>query len=269
MDIESLNIERGKIYGLIGDNGAGKTTLFRLLTGMEFPSSGMVIHDDAMKNISALIEQPAVDEELSGYDNLKYVSILCGYKHDKEIQEKLRLVKLYEERKKKVKEYSLGMKQRLGIAMALMNEPDLLFLDEPLNGVDPKGVVEFREMIKSIHANGVTVVISSHILSELQKLATDFLFLKKGKLVKQLTRSEMESFQSEKYVINVENSEEALRIIECMGGNAEINCEGNVVVEMTDLDIREIVDALERSGVKMREFYKQKIELEEVYKDIM
>ena len=172
----SLNIEKGKVYGLLGPNGAGKSTTLKMITGVLKPTSGEIYFDGkpwtrkALSEIGALIENPPIYENLSARENLKVRSLLIGM-DDQRIDEVLQIVSLTNTGKKKAGQFSLGMKQRLGIAMALLGEPKLLILDEPTNGLDPIGIEELRELIRSFPAQGITVILSSHILSEVQLLA--------------------------------------------------------------------------------------------------
>lgn len=187
----SINVPKGSIYGFLGPNGAGKSTTMRLLTG--------IIPDDSLSikifgeeinqqlpyvfdKIGALVESPALYLHLSGYDNLQYIAKIRSVSNEK-INELLRLVGLYEFRKQKVSQYSLGMKQRLAIASALMGDPELLLLDEPVNGLDPNGIVEIRKLLVKIsQEKGVTIFISSHLLGEIEKMCTHVGIISKGKL---------------------------------------------------------------------------------------
>lgn len=172
----SLNIEKGKIYGLLGPNGAGKSTILKMLTGIFKPTAGEVYFNgkpwsrEALSDIGALIENPPIYENLSARENLKVRALLLGVK-EKRIDEVLEIVSLSHTGRKKAGQFSLGMKQRLGIAMALLGEPKLLILDEPTNGLDPIGIEELRELIRSFPSQGITVILSSHILSEVQLIA--------------------------------------------------------------------------------------------------
>ncbi|MDY3250459.1 MAG: lantibiotic protection ABC transporter ATP-binding protein [Candidatus Choladocola sp.] len=172
----SLNIEKGKVYGLLGPNGAGKSTTLKMITGVLKPTAGEICFNGkpwnkaALSEIGALIEHPPIYENLSARENLKVRSLLLGT-DDKRIDEVLQIVSLTNTGKKKAGHFSLGMKQRLGIAMALLSEPKLLILDEPTNGLDPIGIEELRELIRSFPAAGITVILSSHILSEVQLIA--------------------------------------------------------------------------------------------------
>ena len=172
----SLNIEENSIYGLLGPNGAGKSTILKMVTGILKPTSGRIEFDghtwkrNDLKYIGALIEMPPLYENLTAYENLKVRTNILGLP-DKRIDEVLQIVSLTETGKKRAGQFSLGMKQRLGIAIALLNNPKLLILDEPTNGLDPVGIEELRELIRSFPQKGITVILSSHILSEVQQMA--------------------------------------------------------------------------------------------------
>jgi len=206
LDGVNLTIEKGDIYGFIGKNGAGKTTLIRLITGVAEPTSGSftlfgqrepkaIIK--ARSKMAAVVESPALHLNLSAYDNLKLQCILLGIKenHSQVIQrtlEKVDLASLLIEKKKKAKNFSLGMRQRLGIAMALINNPEFLILDEPNNGLDPEGIRDMRTLLLKLNqTEGLTILVSSHILSELSKLATRYGFIHQGRLLKEITSAEL------------------------------------------------------------------------------
>jgi ABC-2 type transport system ATP-binding protein len=206
LDGVNLTIEQGDIYGFIGKNGAGKTTLIRLITGVAEATSGsfsLFGETDpkrlvkARSRIAAVVESTALHMNLSAYDNLKLQCILLGIPqpHDvviKQTLDKVDLASLLVEKKKKAKNFSLGMRQRLGIAMALINQPEFLILDEPNNGLDPEGIRDMRELLLKLNKEeGLTILISSHILSELAKLATRYGFIDKGKLLKEITSADL------------------------------------------------------------------------------
>lgn len=193
LDIDSLEIEEKSIYGLIGKNGAGKSTLMKLILGLVKKDGGEIKvfgcelnsknQKDFNKNLGALIENPSFYDHLTGYENLEIISSLKGV-DKKEISKTLDLVGLKNVEKKKAREYSLGMKQRLGIAIALIGNPKLLILDEPINGLDPQGIEEMRNLFKNIVKNTSTsILISSHILDEIEKISTHIGILKDGKLM--------------------------------------------------------------------------------------
>ena len=172
----SLNIEKNSVYGLLGPNGAGKSTTLKMITGILKPTSGSIEFDghlwkrNDLEHIGALIEMPPLYENLTAYENLKVRTTLLGL-DDARINEVLQIVQLTNTGKKRAGQFSLGMKQRLGIAITLLNHPKLLILDEPTNGLDPVGIEELRELIRSFPAKGITVILSSHILSEVQQTA--------------------------------------------------------------------------------------------------
>ena len=197
----SLSIPTGAIYGLIGNNGAGKTTLMSILATLQKPTSGTIKRTKDLK-IGVLIESPAFYPMLSAYENLKYQKKLLGAT-DTDIKQLLSLVGLSDSRKA-VRNYSLGMKQRLGVAMALVDNPDFLILDEPLNGLDPDGIRDMRLLIVELNQKyGKTILISSHVLGELQKISTHYGFLKNGTLIKEFSndilKTDLETFYFENF----------------------------------------------------------------------
>lgn len=183
----SLQIERNSVYGLLGSNGAGKSTLLKIISGITHKSSGEIYFDghewsrEDLGNIGSLIEIPALYENLSAWENLKVRTLLLNLP-DARIEEVLDLVGLENTGEKKSRDFSLGMKQRLGIAIALLNRPKLLILDEPTNGLDPLGIQELRKMVRSFPDQGISVILSSHILSEIQQMADHVGIIDKGKL---------------------------------------------------------------------------------------
>ena len=200
----SMHVPKGAIYGFVGKNGAGKTTLIRLITGLQMPTSGSYElygrqsgEKDIAKSrrrVGAVVETPSIYQNMTARQNLIQQSILLGLPSYEGIDEILDLVGLSNTGKKKVKNFSLGMKQRLGIAVALIGSPDFLILDEPVNGLDPQGIVEIRELILKLNREKqITFVISSHILDELSKLASHYGFIDKGSIVKEISAKEMEA----------------------------------------------------------------------------
>jgi ABC-2 type transport system ATP-binding protein len=197
----SINVRKNTIYGLLGPNGAGKSTFLKIITGMISPSSGELYFDgkpwkrkDLLK-IGALIEEPPVYENLTAFENLKVRALLYNLPNSR-IEEALKLVGLTNTGKKKARQFSMGMKQRLGIAIALLNNPALLILDEPTNGLDPIGVQDLRRLILSFPQKGITVILSSHILSEVEQIADDIGIIANGKLWYQDTVHKNENLES-------------------------------------------------------------------------
>lgn len=200
----SMHVPKGSIYGFVGRNGAGKTTLIRLLCGLQEPTSGSFSlygisnnHPDIIKSrrrIGAVVETPSIYMDMTAEDNLKQQYLILGLPSFDGIPELLKLVGLENTGKKKAKNFSLGMKQRLGIAIALAGDPDFLILDEPTNGLDPQGIVEMRELILKLNKEQqITVLISSHILDELSRLATHYGIIDHGQIVKELSSEELEA----------------------------------------------------------------------------
>lgn len=203
----SLNVKKGDIYGLVGKNGAGKTTLMRLILSMLSADSGAIEISDRMmedKKIGALIENPAFYPYLSVKENLDYYRILKNIKDKDCVDEVIESVGLKDAYHKKFKQLSLGMKQRLGIGLALLGTPELLILDEPINGLDPEGIVEMRELfLQKNRAEGVTILISSHILAELSQVANRFGFLDHGILLEEVTKEQIKDVSLEDYFLSL------------------------------------------------------------------
>ena len=213
----SINVPKGSIYGFLGPNGAGKSTTMRLLTGIipddsnsiflfEKPIESQI--PDVFFKVGALVESPALYLHLSGYDNVKYIALLRQVPLSK-IDEVLELVDLTAHKRQKAKQYSLGMKQRLAIAMALLSEPELLFLDEPVNGLDPNGIVEIRKLLVKINKEkGVTIFVSSHLLSEIEKMCTHIGIISKGTLKYEGTMEDLSrKFETCKIQITLDEAE--------------------------------------------------------------
>ena len=199
VDNFDLTVHKGRICGLIGPNGAGKTTIMRMLAGITLKDSGEISFfgksenlDENRKRMSFMIEAPIVDPAMTARENLAYLRYVRGVADERRIDEVLDFVGLSNTGKKRVKNFSLGMKQRLGIAMAILSKPEILILDEPVNGLDPEGIVDVRLMLKKLaEEDGVSIIISSHLLSELSELCTDFTLINHGKLIESFTADEL------------------------------------------------------------------------------
>lgn len=223
-----MNIPKGSIYGFVGKNGAGKTTLIRLICGLQEPTSGGYTlygrkNTDkeivkARRRIGAVVETPSLYLDMSADENMKYQYRLIGNPDYSTIPELLKLVGLENTGKKKARNFSLGMKQRLGIAIALAGNPDFLILDEPINGLDPQGIVEIRELILKLNNEmGITVLISSHILGELSKLATHYGFIDRGSIVSEISAEELESRCRKRIRVKVDNVESLIGYLDGKG----------------------------------------------------
>lgn len=227
LDNLSMHVPKGSIYGFVGRNGAGKTTLIRLICGLQEPGSGSYtlygIRNDSndiiksRRRIGAVVETPAVYLNMTAEENLKQQYLILGLPSFDGIPELLKLVGLENTGRKKVKHFSLGMKQRLGIAVALAGNPDFLVLDEPVNGLDPQGIVEMREMILKLNREKqITVLISSHILDELSRLATHYGIIDRGRMVKEFSAEELDAACRKCVRMEVSNTSVLARVLDEM-----------------------------------------------------
>ena len=221
----SLTIREGDIYGLIGKNGAGKTTLLKLITQLIEPTSGTISlfgsstdkeRSIALKRTGSVIEIPVAYDQLTASENLRYYCKLRGIVHaEKIIQDTLSLVHLTDTGSKKFKKFSLGMKQKLGIAIAILSKPDFLILDEPINGLDPLAIIEFRQLIQNLNKEyGMTIIISSHILSELYQIATRFSFLDNGMFIREISKHEFDQLNNDFIILETTEIEKASQFLQ-------------------------------------------------------
>ena len=262
----NITINKGDIYGLIGRNGAGKTTLMKVITTLTNKTNGefyLFDKDDSdltetKRRIGCLIENPAFFENLTAYQNLKYYAIQKGIDDYSQINKILDLVKLSDSKNKKFKTFSLGMKQRLGIAFAMLDNPDFVILDEPINGLDPIGISELRETLKKLNEeSNITMLISSHILSELYLLANRFCFIEKGKIIKELSKEELDVECSRVIVIKTNNVKETCLILE-----KELNTKNYKVIDKHEV---RLYDYLDNSGKVNKELAKNDIDVISIY----
>ena len=243
VDYISINVREGEIYGFLGLNGAGKTTLIRLLLGMIKPDSGSISlfgHNakqgsDIWNNVGYLVETPYAYPNLTVKENLEVFYQLRGLNDRKQIDKIISVLQLDQYKNKKAKYLSLGNSQRLGLAKALLHNPKLLILDEPINGLDPAGIVEVREFLKDLVKNhNTTIFLSSHILSEISKVATRIGIVHEGQLIKEINTSELEDQIIKKLCVNTNENQKALQILNENGFNASIN--GNGLIESTEIN---------------------------------
>ena len=254
-----MHVPKDSVYGLIGRNGAGKTTLMRLLTGVQRESGGSYSLFGVDKNspeikkerrrIGAMIESPSIFLDLSAEENLKMQYRILGLPSFSSIPEILDLVGLSDTGKKKVSSFSFGMKERLGIAMALAGHPDILILDEPINGLDPEAIVEMRELIIRLNRKmHMTIIVSSHILDELSKVATYYGFLDDGVMVKEISAEEMAKECRKAMRIKVESIEKAALALSLSGWEYSVVDDDTLDV-YGEIKIKDVVDCLKDAGI--------------------
>lgn len=266
----SIDVKSNQIYGLVGKNGAGKTTLMKCLLGLLPGSSGQIKMfeidklDEGRRRTGALIEEPGFFKNLTGYQNLMYFSKAFGINDSAEVLRLLQLLKLSEAKDKKYKNYSLGMKQRLGIALALIGDPDLLVLDEPINGIDPEGIVEMRNLFKSlVYDQGKTIIISSHILSEVENLCDNIAIIEKGQVIDVIENHSTKN-QMTKYVtsLSTDNNEKAKEIL--TKENISFKEDKCLIIE-GDINTSRILKLMTENDLEIIEFARKKESLEEYY----
>lgn len=271
----SLHIKKGDVYGLIGRNGAGKTTVLKMICGLSGPTSGSVTFlgktgaelSKVMNKIGALIESPGLFPKMSAYQNIKTKCILAGKNDDEYIMSLLKQVGLEKVGKKPAQSFSLGMKQRLGIALALVGDPEFIVLDEPINGLDPQGIAEMREIIHNLSkVRGMTVIVSSHILDELAKVADSFGIINDGKLIDEFTIEELES-RCSKYVLLKTGDLEKTRAVLSENGIDRYTVEenGDIRINSSIEDTSKLIAALVGAGVAVYELASVQGTLEQYY----
>lgn len=280
LDNVNVNIKEKDIYGLIGRNGAGKTTLMRVISTLTSKTSGSFNlfnssdNDitETKKRIGCLIETPAFFPNLTAYGNLKYYSIQKGITDLSKITKALEIVNLNNTGKKKFKTFSLGMKQRLGIAFAILDNPDFIILDEPINGLDPIGIGELRDTFKRLNEKeNMTILISSHILSELYLVATKFGFIENGKLVKELTKEELDIECSKTLVIKTPNIKKATSVIEKYLKTNNYKLISNNEIRLFDYldNPAKVTKSLCENDVDVMSIYETGLSLEEYFKEVV
>ena len=274
-----MHVKQGDIYGFIGRNGSGKSTTLKMLCGLAFPTQGSIrvfgqslSRESVRKRIGVLIESPGLEGGRSAYENMYLKTSLMGIVDpDKEIRELLTLTGLNPDNKKLVKRYSMGMKQRLGIAMALLGGPDLLILDEPINGLDPEGMNQLRTLLVDLNQKkGVTILVSSHILGELSKMATRYGIIKDGCLVKEISKEELSAECKDYLYLKTSDSkmaavllEEKLRI-----RNYEVRPEGEIRIYQK-ADSGQITTVMTSAGISVFAIYGHQQDLEGYFLDLM
>ena len=274
----SMHVERGKIYGLLGKNGAGKTTTMCMLLNLTYPSSGEIYlfgknpkndSNGTYSKIGSIIETPGFYENLTAYENLKIIAKLRGNFNPANINAVLEMVNLENEKSKKYKDFSLGMKQRLGIAAAIMHSPELLILDEPINGLDPFGIKEIRNLLKRLaHEFGITILISSHILSEIENIADVIGFMDEGVLIEEISKEELYNRLDKFVEFEVSNPDLAVNIFNELelNENDDFTVSGNTINLYTHLELRDKFNELfVKAGIDVRKVNLCEENLEEFF----
>lgn len=275
----NMHVPKGSIYGLIGKNGAGKTTLIRIICGLQKPTSGTYtiygISNDSKKiieerkRIGAIIETPSICFDMTAEENLKEQYKVIGLPSYDGINELLKLVELDKTGKKTAKHFSLGMKQRLGIAIALVGNPDILILDEPINGLDPEGIIEVRELILKLNKEkGITFLISSHYLDELAKVATCYGFIDNCKIVKEISSRELEKNFTKRIQIKVSDIKECIRYLEEQNLSYKVISADTVNI-YEKINVSELVIALSKRNCTVNDFNEQGESLENYFLNLV
>ena len=275
----NMHIEKGAIYGLIGKNGAGKTTLIRLICGLQNPTNGTytiygIPNTDKQilnvrKRMGAIIETPSIRLDAIAEDNLKEQYRIMGLPSLDNLQEILKLVGLMDTGKKRAKHFSLGMKQRLGIAIALVGNPDFLILDEPINGLDPEGIIEIRELILKLNKErGITFLISSHYLDELSKIATDYGFIENGHMIQEISKEELEKKCKKRIELEVSNVKECVKYFEEKQFPYEVISNEKIYL-YHKMNITELAIALSEKNCIINKFEEKEESLESYYINLM
>lgn len=274
VDCLDLKIKKGDIYGFLGPNGAGKTTTIRMLLGLMKPTSGTIeiFQKDLrterisiLKRVGSLVENPSYYPHLTAYENLEAVRKILGVSKSR-IYEVLKIVRLTDVANKKVKGFSLGMKQRLGIATALLGEPELLILDEPTNGLDPSGIIEIRRLIKRLSTEyGITILISSHLLAEIDQIATTVGIVVKGKLIFQDSIEIMRQFAQKNIILKVNDGEKAWRALLAKGIKSDYHDQQLLLLEHSNEKVADVVRILVEDGFSIYRVEEEKRSLEDIF----
>lgn len=275
-----MTVYRKDIYGLIGRNGAGKTTLMKMVTGLaqktegDFEVFGKNSNEyvSEKKRVGCLIENPAFFPNLTAYQNLRYYAYQKGITDLKQIDDALDSVKLTDVRNRKFRKFSLGMKQRLGIAFAMLDNPDLIILDEPINGLDPIGISELRDTFRRLNEErGITLVISSHILSELYAVANRFLFIDKGIVLKEVTKAELDFECSRCIVVKTNDTKRGATMLEELLGinDFKVIDEKEIRIYAPNIKSVDVNCALVNGGLDISEIFESGVSLEDYFKQLV
>ena len=278
VDKVNLFVPEGSIFGFVGENGAGKTTIMRLLTGLSEPSGGSYkLFDisntdrkiyETRSHISAIVESTSLIPTMNAMENLKFAYLYLGLSQEIDFNQLLKTVGLIDVGNKKVKDYSLGMRQRLGIALALLNEPRLLLLDEPMNGLDPEGIAELRELLINLNKKGITILISSHILSELEKIATHYGILSHGRLIKTITSEELHNDvrKSKQFVFKqIDGIEKVLKLEKIK----DYKITNNTLTIFNEFDLSSLINSLVKNNYNIIDIISKDESIEDYYLSLL
>lgn len=279
LDGLTMHVPKGAIYGFVGRNGAGKTTLIRLICGLQRPTAGSYTLygvdsgsrelGRVRRRMGAVVETPSIYLDLTAEDNLKEQYRVLGMPSDDGVGALLKLVGLEDTGKKKARNFSLGMKQRLGIAVALAGDPDFLVLDEPVNGLDPQGIIEIRELILKLNRErNITVLISSHILDELSKLATHYGFIDSGRMVKEISAAELEAACRKCVRLDVSDTKALARVLDGMGVEYQIWSD-NLADVFSQVNLTKLTLALDGEGCELRSAHERDESLESYFVNLV
>lgn len=270
----SMKIPRGSIYGLVGKNGAGKTTLIRLVCGLQHPSGGSYTLfgqstdggiESSRRRMGAVVETPSIYSDMTAEDNLKIQYRVLGLPSFDGIPELLKLVGLEDTGRKKAGKFSLGMRQRLGIAVALAGNPDFLVLDEPVNGLDPQGIIEVRELLLKLNRERqITVLISSHILDELSRLATHYGFIDSGHMVREISAEDLEAASRKCVRVKVTDVEVLVQVLDGLGLEYKIVSDSQADI-FGQVNVSQLVLALSEKGCQVCSMHERDESLESYY----
>ena len=278
VDKVNLFVPEGSIFGFVGENGAGKTTIMRLLTGLSEPSGGSYkLFDisntdrkiyETRSHISAIVESTSLIPTMNAMENLKFAYLYLGLSQEIDFNQILKTVGLIDVGNKKVKDYSLGMRQRLGIALALLNEPRLLLLDEPMNGLDPEGIAELRDLLINLNKKGITILISSHILSELEKIATHYGILSHGRLIKTITSEELHNDvrKSKQFVFKqIDGIEKVLKLEKIK----DYKITNNTLTIFNEFDLSSLINSLVKNNYNIIDIISKDESIEDYYLSLL
>ncbi len=266
----NITINKGDVYGFIGKNGAGKTTFIRVITRLIAPTSGAIKYTNPNLKMSAVIESPALYHDMTAKNNLVYISKLNNCYSSSKVQEILEFIGLQSTEDKLVRDFSLGMRQRLGIGIAIINNPEFLILDEPINGLDPTGIIEIRNIIKKINQElKTTILISSHILSELEMIATRYGIIHQGKLMNELSKEELKNQMVSCAYLETSDNQKATKIVRDILNKTAMKKGDCLTFKASRMECKIVSDYLLQEDVSIYQFRQEESNLEDYYMSLI